>query len=268
MIVSYWKSSSLLGVKGERWALFLRASFGFVSLAGNYMAIQLIGLSDASSIVFSAPVFVTFLAFFLIREPFRCTNILTLILVIFGIILICKPELIIEHHKIELVEDEYRLIGSVIALIACLANAMTYITLRKLKKTSSQVSIIWFSAISIIFSCLINGLLFDFNLPQTQNGWLLLLLNGVCGVFGQLLLTISLKIAEAGPVSMARTMDIVMSFVYQSTILNQEIEVHTIIGASLIVIGVIITSVGMPMFNKMKKCYSKNDQEETSRNSN
>ena len=138
LVVSYWKSTPLFGVKGERWALFLRASFGFVSLAGNYMAIQMIGLSDASSIVFSAPVFVTFIAFFLLREPLRCTNMLTLVMVIFGIILICKPEILIEKNKVEVIEEESRLIGSVIALIACLANAMTYITLRKLKARLTQ----------------------------------------------------------------------------------------------------------------------------------
>lgn len=208
LVVSYWKSTPLFGVKGERWALFLRASFGFVSLAGNYMAIQMIGLSDASSIVFSAPVFVTFIAFFLLREPLRCTNMLTLIMVIFGIILICKPEILIEKNKVEVIEDQSRLIGSVIALVACLANAMTYITLRKLKKTSSQISIIWFSVVSIIFGIALNAALFNFNLPQTALGWSLMVLNGLCGVFGQLLLTLSLKITEAGPVSMARTMDI------------------------------------------------------------
>lgn len=144
------------------------------------MAIQKIGLSDASAIVFSAPVFCVFFAFFIIGEPLRCTNLLTLVMVIFGIILICKPDILIEHHKIEIIEEEDRVIGSVIALIACLANAMTYITLRKLQKTSSQVSIIWFSFLSIIFGCLLNGLLFDFNLPRTQFGWLLMLGKRVC----------------------------------------------------------------------------------------
>ena len=168
----------------------------------------MIGLSDSSAIVFSAPVFVTFLAFFLIGEPFRCANMITLIMVIFGIILICKPEFLIEHHKVEVIEDEDRLIGSIIALVACLGNAMVYIALRKLKKTSSQVSIVWFSTLSIIFGSLLNAFLFDFNLPKTTGGFLILFLNGLCGVFGQFLLTIACKIAEAGPVSMARTMDI------------------------------------------------------------
>lgn len=130
-------------------------------------------------------------------------------MVIFGIILICKPEILIEHHKVEVIEDEDRLIGSVVALVACLANAMTYITLRKLKKTSSQCSIIWFSFVSIVFGSLLNAFLFNFDLPKTQLGWMLLALNALCGVLGQLLLTISLKIENAGPVSMARTMDIV-----------------------------------------------------------
>lgn len=59
-----------------------------------------------------------------------------------------------------------------------------------------------------------------------------------------------------------------MSFVYQVTILNQEIEIHTIIGAILIVVGVIITSVGVPLFNKIKSdcCKCGGDEEESSAN--
>lgn len=202
------KTGCLFGIDGERWPLFLRAIFGFISVAGNYMSIQTIGLSESASIVFSAPVFTVFFAFFLIREPIRCINMLTLVLVMFGIILICRPEFLYDYHKVEVINSKDRLIGSIIAMIACLANAMTYITLRKLRLTSSEVSIIWYSAISIIFSSILNALFFDFNLPKTTGGWLIMLLSGICGVVGQLFLTISLKIEEAGAVSMARTLDI------------------------------------------------------------
>lgn len=47
-----------------------------------------------------------------------------------------------------------------------------------------------------------------------------------------------------------------MSFVYQVTILHQPLDVHTIIGAVLICVGVIITSVGMPIYNRIKQFIS------------
>lgn len=62
--------------------------------------------------------------------------------------------------------------------VACLANAAVYITLRKLRKTSSQVSIIWFSFFSIILGSLLNASLYDFRLPQTPFSWFLLGING------------------------------------------------------------------------------------------
>lgn len=51
-----------------------------------------------------------------------------------------------------------------------------------------------------------------------------------------------------------------MSFVYQITILKQPVEVHTIIGAVLICAGVIITSVGLPIFYKIKSLFTKKDE--------
>ena len=41
--------------------------------------------------------------------------------------------------------------------------------------------------------------------------------NGVCAVTGQVFLTLSLRIEEASLVSLARTIDVVMAFVYQTS---------------------------------------------------
>lgn len=64
-----------LGVPNERFALFLRCLNGFVSVSCAYLAFHKIPLGDATSIIFSSPIFVTVIACFLLHEPcgpFQC----------------------------------------------------------------------------------------------------------------------------------------------------------------------------------------------------
>lgn len=84
-------------------------------------------------------------------------------------------------------------------------------------------------------------MIFNFNLIHVLG--IFVLVNGLCGTFGQLLLTISLKLENAGPVSLARTIDIVMAFVYQICILNQHPQISSIIGALIICFGVVMLAL-------------------------
>jgi hypothetical protein len=54
---------------------------------------------------------------------------------------------------------------------------------------------------------------------------------------------VSLKIENAGPVSLARTMDIVMAFVYQVVVLNTQVQITSLIGAIIICFGVILLAL-------------------------
>lgn len=88
--------------------------------------------------------------------------------------------------------------------------------IRKLQKTPSTVVISAFSIASIICGIVTLAILgtvaahhdvHDITLPSdwTPQEWAWLVGNGLCGVFGQLFLTLALKVEEAGLVSLART---------------------------------------------------------------
>lgn len=92
----------------------------------------------------------------------------------------------------------------------------------------------------------------------------------MCGVIGQGFLVVALKIEQAGLVSLTRTFDIVMAFIYQITCLHQEAMLMSVIGAVIITGGCVACGLkkfmdakpgaltGVPWFGKSKKCYTVN----------
>ena len=72
----------------------------------------------------------------------------------------------------------------------------------------------------------------------------------MCGVLGQLFLTIALKIEEAGLVSLARTIDIVMAFVFQVAFLEEVVHWTSGLGAAIVCFGVIAATIRKYLMSK------------------
>ena len=245
-----------MGAPGERVALFSRGFFGFISFGLCYIAYRMIPLADASTIVFSAPVYVSVFACILLKEECGVFQAFTVIVTIAGVLLISKPTFLFgdAHEAVQAVA--LRMEGTVLAFISSLAAALTFVMIRKLQRTPSAVVINMFSIVSIIcgvISLAITYFVFyeeagefaqGIGIPETwqEIGWLFG--NGMCGVLGQLCLTVALKIEEAGLVSLARTIDIVMAFLFQVVFLKSE-EVHwtSVLGAVIVCIGVCVSAL-------------------------
>lgn len=90
-----------------------------------------------------------------------------------------------------------------------------------------------------------------------ETEFVILVINATCGVFAQLFITLALKVEEAGTISLARSVDIVLSFIVQATLLKHEqIYWTSIIGAFIIGLGVTLSAL-----NKLReKRNQKNDK--------
>ena len=142
------------------------------------------------------------------------------------------------------------------AFASSLCSAASFVMMRRLQKTPSAVVISVISIITIIMGVIVLTIIvFLFKekvgilstgvgVPESPQEILWLLANGLCGVFGQLCLTVSLKIEEAGLVSLARTIDILMAFIFQVAFLHSEIVHWTSIAGGIIVcFGVCISAL-------------------------
>jgi drug/metabolite transporter (DMT)-like permease len=247
-----------LGAKGERVTLILRGVFGFLGFALCYVAYRMIPFADASTIVYSAPVYVSLFAFVLLKEECGLFQTLTIGLTIAGVLLISKPTFLFGSHSSggSITDSTLRLEGSIFAFLSSLCSAASFVLMRRLQKTPSAVVISIISIITIIMGILVLTLIVYFfkndvgilargvGIPESPEEILWLIANGLCGVFGQLCLTVSLKIEEAGLVSLGRTFDILMAFIFQVAFLHTEI-VHwtSIVGGVIVCFGVCISAL-------------------------
>lgn len=246
----------MFGISGERIPLYLRGVSGFFSFGLLYVAFRMIPLADAATIVFSAPVFVLLFAWLVLKEECGFFQTFILMFTLLGVVLISRPTFIFGVCDGEEEDSRMRIEGTIVAVVASIFTALNFILIRKLPKTPAAVIINAFSIIAIC--CGIFSLLVIRNLVPGQAGFIgqnvyaptsmheigCLIGNGVCGVLGQFCLTVALKVEEAGLVSLARTIDIVMAFVFQIIWLpEEEVNWTSILGAVIVCSAVCLSAI-------------------------
>lgn len=246
--------SPVFGVPGERLPLFLRGLTGYLAFVLTYVSLRMIPLADSSTIVFSAPVFVLVIAFFVLKEECGMFQVFVLFLTITGVVLISRPTAIFgEDEDSNGLDTSVK--GTLVALAASLFLSLNFVYVRMMKWTATAVITNAFSMGSIVCGILTlimmrlmfgsqSDLLSDVYLPTSSYEISILLGNGLCGVAGLVTVTLALKIEEAGLVSLARTTDIIMAFILQTVYLPHEPVLWTsVVGAILICSAVSLSGV-------------------------
>ncbi|KAF6199748.1 hypothetical protein GE061_006046 [Apolygus lucorum] len=229
--------------KGKRILLVLRSFVGTTGLMLSFYAFRHMPLADASVIVFSVPVFVAIFACIFLKEPCDAFSILTICLTLTGVLLITRPISIFGTSvpslgsETDLSPDIW---GGVSAFSATLFGANAYILLRVLKGIHFSVIMINFGAFALIETLLVSWFLGVLCIPQCGLDRLLILALAVFSFSGQILLTKSLQLEAAGPVSIARSADIVFAFVWQVLFFNESPNVYSILGAFFVTSSVIL----------------------------
>lgn len=114
--------------------------------------------------------------------------------------------------------------GCMMALASSVCLAMSLIALRLCKRTAAEVIIFWLSLFSILIGSLTLLLLNEWRLPNNLPDLAYILLNGLCGSIGQWFITSALKVEQSGVVSLARTFDIEIAFLYSALLLDEQIR--------------------------------------------
>ncbi|XP_076313877.1 solute carrier family 35 member G1-like isoform X1 [Tachypleus tridentatus] len=237
-----YSNANYFGEKGERIILFFRALFDGIVKALMIYCFHWLPLADASTIYSSSPVFISLLAYLVLREPCRAYNVFVLMLTMTGIILIIKPTFIVgTFQDIHDVDNRWK--GITVGFSACLLKACCYTMARKLQKSPPQVV----SAMMSIFSLVVGTfLLFFFEEIQISScgiNSVLVVSSGIFMMLNQLLTTTALQVENAGPVSVAQSLNIITAFLFDIFILNTIATWYSIFGAVLIFVGVLLTTL-------------------------
>lgn len=271
-IMLYYKFN-IFGIIGERTALFLRSFIGFIYSALLYMSMRFIPLADASTIIYSSPIYTTILACIFLKESCSIIHIVAIIISMVGALIVSRPTFMFPRYAdaanatssvgvaIDYSNYEFknsttpdgevidRTIGIPMAFGAAMGTTLVMIMMRRMPETPSAVIVNAYSVTifvcGIIYLVIVNYLFHDSSfasgiiVPVNSIDYAWLFCNGICGVLSQIAYTASLKIEEAGVVSLARTFQIVCAFTFQAILLKSEkIYWTSILGAILIVLSV------------------------------
>ncbi|KAH8278629.1 hypothetical protein KR018_006313 [Drosophila ironensis] len=231
--------------EGQRVILLLRCFMGTSGLMLSFYAFRHMPLADASVIIFSTPVFVAIFARAFLKEPCTLFNVLTINMTLVGVVLITRPPFVFggEESSSVAAEKSYDIWGPVAAISSTLFGANVYILLRALKNLHFSVIMTNFGTIALVYTLIVCGSIGAVCWPSCgRDRWLVVVL-GVFSFLGQILLTLSLQIEQAGPVAIARCADIVFAFVWQMLFFGEAPTAYSLVGALMVIASVVLTAL-------------------------
>lgn len=114
--------------------------------------------------------------------------------------------------------------GSLLALSSSIFLSMSLVALRLCRNTPAEITILWLSIISIGIGTTTLLALGKWCLPNNWPDVFFIILNGLCGSIGQWFITNALKVEQSGVISLARTVDIEVAFLYSAFLLHEHIR--------------------------------------------
>ena len=182
-------------------------------------------LTDAITIHNLSPFFTFFLAGIFLKEKLHLRQLPFFICAFLGALLVIKPGLRLD------------ILPALIALVAAICVAVSYISLRHLRLTDHYLVIInYFSYIIGLVSLIILLLQQSFQLPSLSDCLVLILLGGI-GLFAQIAVTKAYQLAPANLVSLYTYSQIIFASVFGLLFFKEIPDIFSIIGASFIIIS-------------------------------
>ncbi|GFU25898.1 solute carrier family 35 member G1 [Trichonephila clavipes] len=222
-----------LGPKKFRLILVIRGLLGGLYIFFNFMAFRYLPLGEATSIVFSLPVFVTVAARVFLKEPCSTLQSATVVLTVLGIAFTAKLPSHLMGNPVTYSKDT--IYGLLAAMLALCCNTVQYICVRKAKSVHHSVLMFTFGVVAFVEVVVLTFLFGDFKWHYCGIQKWYIILFGLFSYTGQALLIIALQLEYAGPVStMKSASDIILAFIWQTFLFHDPPDLFSIIGALLV----------------------------------
>ncbi|XP_035001336.1 solute carrier family 35 member G1 [Hippoglossus stenolepis] len=232
-----YHKTGFLGPRDKRIYLVLRGLIGSNAMILLFYAVQQMPLADATVIMFSNPVFTSLLAWIFLKEKCTIWDCVFTVFTLTGVLLIARPPFLF-GQQVRGIEGNYtsHVKGTIAAFAGAVAAAFTFVILRKMGKSVHYYLSVWYYAVIGLIECLIAvSVLGEWKYPYCgRDRWLLMLI-AVLGIAGQTFLTKALQIEKAGPVSLMRTVDVVLAFIFQFIFFNRAPTLWSLGGALCVV---------------------------------
>ena len=203
-----------------------RAISGTLAIVALFIALREIPLADVVSLTFGGPIFVTLGSIFFLSEKVGIRRWSAVLIGFIGMLMIVKPAY-----------DELN-IYYLFPIVFCIFFACVALSIRSLSSTEPNYRIaLYFSLLSMIVG--LATLPFGWVMPSKFELFLLIF-TGIIGSYANILLTVSLRIAEASLVTPTKYLNLVFAILLGYFIWGEVPKILTLLGAGLIIISSII----------------------------
>ena len=165
----------------------VRSLSGTASMFCWFTALTLIPLADFTAISFTSPLFLTVLAMVLLGERIHAYRWSALVIGFVGVLITIGPHLTLGGNSV----------GVLVAFGAAVFSALAIATLRSMSGSGGEhpLSITFYFSLTTVLCSAVTAL-WGWPMP-TGEQWLFIGIAAMFGVFGQLLMTMSYRYAEA-----------------------------------------------------------------------
>ncbi|KAI8521451.1 hypothetical protein Bbelb_012050 [Branchiostoma belcheri] len=230
-----------------------RGIFGAVALCMQFYAFHHIPLGDATTVIFSSPIFIAFFAWLILKEAYGWFNFAVTLTTLAGVVLISKPSFIF-GSAVAVPNTSEHLLGTLSAFGGAVFSALALVMIRKLgKAVHFFVHITYLSVFGMILTFVLLMALGEFKTPPCGSDRFYLIALGLCGVGGQTFLTKAFQLEKAAPVAIVRTMDIVFAFTWQFVFLGELPAWLSVGGAVLVMSSAIAIAVKKWLLERQKQ---------------
>lgn len=219
-----------LSMFGERkyqpW-LFMRSSFGLLGLVSLFYAASHANQADVTILSKLSPFLITLFAFVFLKEKIAKIQVPSLLIAFGGAFLVANPAF------------NSNMFPLFMAFLCAIFSSVSYTLLAYFKDKVDAITVIMhFSTFCVAVS--IPFMVMNFVLPSVTD-FLLLLLIGTFGGFGQIALTYAYRMAPASEVSIYNYSGIVFSMILGFGILGETVSLASLLGGALVIGASLLT---------------------------
>lgn len=199
---------------------FTRCLIGVASMFCGFWAIGHLPLSQAISLAYSSPIFVTIAAVFLLGEKVRMRRWMAVAAGFIGMLVIVRPG------------SQAFSSGMLVAVAAAVLSAIVAIQIKQLSKVDGPDTIVLWTYLFWVPMSLLPALAV-WHWPEGE-AWLWLVLCGVFGTGGQWLWTRALKLGEVSALTPISFMQLPVVTLAGWWLFDESVDRWTMIGAAII----------------------------------
>lgn len=255
---------ALWGVPSREWLgtqavqikmLCLRSALGFCGIAFGFLAISMLPLGDASTLMQSAPVWSSLMAVVFLGERWHCVEVLCAFGALLGVVLVMRPDPLVAllggdpaAPSLAPSADGRRLLGSLCALAGAFSAGGVFVVVRWLGTVvqTRTPTVILYQALGqvILAPALVVASGQGWVLPSAGHG-LQLVTVGCLGFASQLVLTYGLQREKSAVATPFKMTDVVFAFLWQATLVPRRagervVQATSVAGACVIIFSMTI----------------------------